>query len=75
MRTPIYHHFATPLPLPCDTTRIRSPLYFHPLNMYYGLYPVDTDASDFTAIAYQAEIILRLAIKPEMGWYARHMTY
>ena len=41
--------------------------------MYYDLYPVDTDVSDFTAIAYQAEIILRLATKPEMGWYTRHM--
>ena len=60
-------------PLCCNTTRILSPLYFHPMNMYYGLYPVDTDVSDFTAIAYQAEIIIRLATKPEMGWYARNM--
>ena len=39
-------------PLRCDATRIRSPLYFHSLNMYYGMYPVDMDFSDFTAIAY-----------------------
>ena len=44
------------------------------MNMYYGLYPVDTDVSDFTADAYQAEIIIRLATKPEMGWYARNMA-
>ena len=43
------------------------------MNMFYGLYPVDTDVSDFTACAYNAEIILRLATKPEMGWYARNM--
>jgi len=61
-------------PLRCTTTRILSPLYFHPMNMYYGLYPVDTDVSDFTADAYQVEIILRLATKPEMGWYARNMV-
>ena len=42
--------------------------------MYYGLYPVDTDVSEFTAVAYQAEIILRLATKPKMGWYARNMA-
>lgn len=28
--------------------------------MYYGVYPVDTDLSDFTAIEYQVEVILRL---------------
>ena len=60
-------------PLCCNTTRILSPLYFHPMNIYYGLYPVDIDISDFTAIAYQAEIIIRLATKPEMGWYACNM--
>ena len=43
------------------------------MNMFYGLYPVDTDVSDFTACAYNAETILRLATKPEMGWYARNM--
>ena len=30
--------------------------------------------SDFAAVAYQAEIILRLATKPEMGWYAHNMA-
>ena len=44
------------------------------MNMYYGLYPVDTDVSDFVATAYQAELIIRLATKPEMGWYARNMS-
>ena len=44
------------------------------MNMYYGLYSVDTDVSDFTAIVYSAKIILRLATKPEMGWYARNMS-
>ena len=44
------------------------------MNLYYGLYPVDTDVSDFIANAYQAELILRLATKPEMGWYARNMS-
>ena len=44
------------------------------MNMYYGLYQVDTKVSDFTAVAYQAEIILRLATKPKMGWYARNMA-
>ena len=53
---------------------ILSPLYYHLMNTYYGLYPVDTDVSDFTAVAYQAEIILRLATKPEMGWYALNMA-
>lgn len=67
---PLCHAF----PLRCDTIRIRSPLYFHPLNMYYGLYPVDTGLSDFTVIAYEAEIILRLTTKPEMGWYAQNMN-
>ena len=60
-------------PLCCNTTHILTPLYFHPMNMCYGLYPVDTDVSDFTVIAYQAEIILRLATKPEMRWYACNM--
>ena len=38
--------------------------------MYYGLYNIDTYVSDFTAIAYQAEIIIRSTARPEMGWYA-----
>ena len=49
------------------------PPYFHPMNIYYGQYPVETDVSDFMAISYQAEIIIHLATKPEMGWYARNM--
>ena len=44
------------------------------MNMYYCLYPVDSDVSDFTAVVYQVEIILRLATKPEMGWHARNMA-
>ena len=44
------------------------------MNMFYGLYPVDTDVSDFTACTYDAEIILRMATKPETGWYARNMS-
>ena len=44
------------------------------MNMYYGLCPVDTDVSDFTTVAYNAEIILRLATKPEMIWYVRNMS-
>ena len=63
-----------PLPLPCSLVRITSALYSHPMNLYYGIYPVDTDVSDFIANAYQAELILRLATKPEMGWYARNMS-
>ena len=44
------------------------------MNMYYGLYPIDTDVSDFTAVAYQAEIILHFATKLEMEWYVRNMN-
>ena len=44
------------------------------MNIYYGLYPVDTDVSDFTASVYNAEIILHLATKPEIRWYARNMS-
>ena len=44
------------------------------MNLYYGLCPVDTDVSDFIASVYQVELILRLATKPEMGWYARNMS-
>ena len=43
------------------------------MNLYYDLYPVDTDVSDFTDIAYQAEIVLRLATKLETEWCARNM--
>ena len=63
-----------PFPLRCTSTRITSPLYILPMNMLHGLYPVDTDVSDFTVCAYNAEIILHLATKPEMGWYARNMS-
>ena len=41
--------------------------------MYYSMYPVDTDVSDFTAVVYQAKIILPLVTTPEMGWYVRNM--
>lgn len=44
------------------------------MNIYYGLYPVDNDVSDFIATAYQTEIILRMPTKPEMGWYARNIS-
>ena len=74
MRTPIYREPTFPFPLTCTHTRITSPLYYYPMNMYYGLYPVDTDVSEFIATAYQAELILRLVTKPEMGWYARNMS-
>ena len=43
------------------------------MHMLYGIYPVDTDVSDFLATAYQTELILRLVTKPEMGWYTRNM--
>ena len=43
------------------------------MNMFYGHYPMDTDVSDFVATAYQTELILRLATRPEMGWYARNI--
>ena len=42
--------------------------------MYYGLYPMNTAISEFIAAAYQVEIILGLANKPKMGWYARNMA-
>ena len=41
-----------PFSMQRNTTRILSPLYFRPMNMYYGLYPIDTDVSNFTAVAY-----------------------
>ena len=63
-----------PFPLRCYSTRITSPLYYHSMNIYYDLYPVDTDVSNFIVTAYQVEIILRLATKPEMGWYAHDMS-
>ena len=65
---------APSFPLQCLHQRITSPLYYSPMNLYYGIYPVDTDVSDFIASAYQAELLLRLAVRPEMGWYARHMS-
>ena len=68
----IYSSYA--LPLRYNTTHIRSSLYFHLMNMYYGIYPVDTDVSNFTTIAYQDKTILRLAIKQEMSWYNRNMN-
>ena len=67
---PISH----PVPLRCNTTRILSLLCIQPINMNYVLYPVDTDVSDFTAIVYQTEIILRLATKSEMDYYVRNMV-
>lgn len=60
--------------LRCTTTLILSSLYIHPMNMYYDLYLMDTDVSNFTTVSYQAEIILRLATKHDMGWYARNMV-
>ena len=50
------------------------PLYYHPMNMYESLYPVDTDVSDFIVIAYQAEIIPRLSTMPELGLHARNIS-
>ena len=64
---------SLPFPLTCNHSRITSPLYYYPMNIYYGLYPMDKDISDFLATSYQAELILRLATKPETGWYARTM--
>lgn len=42
--------------------------------MYYDLYLVDTDVSDFAAVAYQAEIILHLSAKLEIRCNACNMT-
>ena len=67
-------HRTYPFPLRCTNSRFISLLYILPMNMYYGLYPVDTDLSDFTAITYNAEIILRLATKLEIEWHARNMS-
>ena len=44
------------------------------MNMNYGIYSLNTDVSDLIAIAYQANIILRLSTKSEMDWYARNMS-
>ena len=56
------------------STHELSPLYYHPMNIYYGPYLVETDVSDFITVAYQAAIILRLSTNPRMGWYARNMS-
>ena len=68
---PFSVHPSLPFPITYALSRITSPLYYYPMNMFYELYPVDTNVSDFVATAYQAELILRLATKPEIGWYAR----
>ena len=62
-----------PFPLPCSLARITPPLYSHPINLYYGLYPVDMDVCNFFVSAYQAELLLCLATKPTMVWYARNI--
>ena len=49
-------------------------MYSQLITLYYGLYPVDMNVSDFIASAYQVELVLCLATKPEMGWYARNMS-
>ena len=33
-------------------------IYIHPMNLYCGICPTDTDVSDFTAVADKSEIIL-----------------
>ena len=40
------------------------------------MYHLDLEhvVSDFIATTYQAGIILYLATKPDMGWYARNMS-
>ena len=70
---PFSVHSSPLFPLTCTHSRITCPLYYYPMNMLYGLYPGDTDVSDFVATACQAELILRLATKPEMGWHAQNM--
>lgn len=50
-----------------NITLILSPLYVHLMSMYYDIYLVEMDVFDFTAVVYQAEIIMHLAINPEMG--------
>ena len=71
---PYATHTASPFTLQYLHTHITSPLYYSPMTMYYGIYPIDIDVSDFIASAYQVELLLRLAAQPEMGWYARHMS-
>ena len=61
-------------PLRSQTARITLPLYFYPMNIYYGLYFVNNHVSDFIATAYQANITLYLATKLEIDWYARNMS-
>ena len=63
-----------PFLLRFTSTRITSPLYILPTNMYYSLYLVDTDVSVFTACPYNAEIIIHPATTPDMGWYTRNMS-
>ena len=46
-------------------------VYTFSLLYLIDLHPVDTNVSEFTTDAYQAEIIRHLANKPEMGWYDR----
>lgn len=60
------------LTLHYDTHHLPPVLLFHGHVLWPV--PVDTDVSDFTAIAYQTKIILHLSTKPEMGWYARNMA-
>ena len=43
------------------------------MDIYYYISLVDADGFDFTIVAYQAEIILRLSAKPEIGWYTRNI--
>ena len=59
-------------PCPTSNYHIRSPLYNPPFILYYRLYSIDSDVSTFLHNLYQAELLARLATKPEMGWYARH---
>ena len=53
-------------PLTCIHCRTALPLYCTPMTMYCGLYCVDIDA-------YQNKLILWLATKSEMRWYAWNM--
>ena len=41
-----------PFSITCVHSRITFPLYYYPMKIFYGLYPVDTDVSDFVATAY-----------------------
>ena len=65
---------SRPFPLKCNTTRTLVSLYVNSMDMYYGVYPVETDISDFTTVVYQVEIILQLINKPEVRWYTRNLT-